>query len=290
MSIKRQLELFEAVADSLDLLGDKRPKEKFLETKTNLALNMYKIALPYFKNKDIVEFEYTIVPKEKLQLIWSNLHVFSYAVENFFINEGVMHLMIEGRLAFKIYFQIENNFITLASTYKDTDELVCWGAIQVKDGKFVPEGWISDKFFPIYRDRQEQEGLPTDRHIVSGRLILDAFSNLIIMNQYVTAHKDVVIETSRRIPVTSNKKRKKHSPKKTKLIRTIKIDTEKAKKIYQKDSEDKREYERHTAQWTRRGHYRKLKDGTMKWIKPQVVKAKTKCKDTVVTKRVYQVN
>ena len=290
MSIKRQLELFEAVADSLDLLGDKRPKEKFLETKTNLALNMYKNALPYFKNKDIVEFEYTIVPKEKLQLIWSNLHVFSYAVENFFINEGVMHLMIEGRLAFKIYFQIENNFITLASTYKDTDELVCWGAIQVKDGKFVPEGWISDKFFPIYRDRQEQEGLPTDRHIVSGRLILDAFSNLIIMNQYVTAHKDVVIETSRRIPVTSNKKRKKHSPKKTKLIRTIKIDTEKAKKIYQKDSEDKREYERHTQQWTRRGHYRKLKDGTMKWIKPQVVKAKTKCKDTVVTKRVYQVN
>ena len=290
MSIKRQLELFEAVADSLDLLGDKRPKEKFLETKTNLALNMYKNALPYFKNKDIVEFEYTIVPKEKLQLIWSNLHVFSYAVENFFINEGVMHLMIEGRLAFKIYFQIENNFITLASTYKDTDELVCWGAIQVKDGKFVPEGWISDKFFPIYRDRQEQEGLPTDRHIVSGRLILDAFSNLIIMNQYVTAHKDVVIETSRRIPVASNKKRKKHSPKKTKLIRTIKIDAEKAKKIYQRDSEDKREYERHTQQWTRRGHYRKLKDGTMKWIKPQVVKAKTKCKDTVVTKKVYQIN
>ena len=290
MSIKRQLELFEAVADSLDLLGDKRPKEKFLETKTNLALNMYKNALPYFKNKDIVEFEYTIVPKEKLQLICSNLHVFSYDVENFFINEGVMHLMIEGRLAFKIYFQIENNFITLASTYKDTDELVCWGAIQVKDGKFVPEGWVADRFFPIYRDRHVEEGLPTDRHIVAGRLILDAFSNLIIMNQYVTAHKDVVIETSKRIPVASNKKRKKHSPKKTKLIRTIKIDTEKAKKIYQKDSEDKREYERHTQQWTRRGHYRKLKDGTMKWIKPQVVKAKTKCKDTVVTKRVYQVN
>ena len=290
MSIKKQLELFEAVADSLDLLEDKRPKEKFLETKNDLALNMYKNALPYFKDKDIVEFEYTITPQEKLQLIWSNIHVFSYDIENFFINEGIMHLMINGNLAFKIYFQIEDRFITLASTYKDTDELVCCGAIQVKDGKFHPEGWVADRFFPIYRDRHVEEGLPTDRHIVAGRLILDAFSNLIIMNQYVTAHKDVVIETSKRIPVTSNKKRKKHSPKKTKLIRTIKIDTEKAKKIYQRDTEDKREYERHTAQWTRRGHYRKLKDGTMKWIKPQVVKAKTKCKDTVVTKRVYQVN
>ena len=290
MSIKKQLELFEAVADSLDLLGDKRPKEKFLETKTNLALNMYKNALPYFKDKDVVEFEHTIIPQEKLQLIWSNIHVFSYDIENFFINEGIMHLMINGNLAFKIYFQIEDRFITLASTYKDTDELVCCGAIQVKDGKFHPEGWVADRFFPIYRDRHVAEGLPTDRHIVAGRLILDVFSNLIIMNQYVTAHKDVVIETSKRIPVTSNKKRKKHSPKKTKLIRTIKIDTEKAKKIYQRDTEDKREYERHTTQWTRRGHYRKLKDGTMKWIKPQVVKAKTKCKDTVVTKRVYQVN
>ena len=290
MSIKKQLELFEAVADSLDLLEDKRPKEKFLETKNDLALNMYKNALPYFKDKDIVEFEHTIIPQEKLQLIWSNIHVFSYDIENFFINEGIMHLMINGNLAFKIYFQIEDRFITIASTYKDTDELVCCGAILVKDGKFVPEGWVADRFFPIYRDRHVEEGLPTDRHIVAGRLILDAFSNLIVMNQYVTAHKEVVIETSKRIPVTSNKKRKKHSPKKTKLIRTIKIDTEKAKKIYQRDTEDKREYERHTAQWTRRGHYRKLKDGTMKWIKPQVVKAKTKCKDTVVTKRVYQVN
>ena len=290
MSIKKQLELFEAVADSLELLGDKRPKEKFLETKNNMVLNMYKNALPYFKDKDIVEFEHTIIPQEKLQLIWSNIHVFSYDIENFFINEGIMHLMINGNLAFKIYFQIEDRFITLASTYKDTDELVCCGAIKVKDGKFHPEGWVADRFFPVYRDRHVEEGLPTDRPIVAGRLILDVFSNLIIMNQYVTAHKDVVIETSKRIPVTSNKKRKKHSPKKTKLIRTIKIDTEKAKKIYQRDTEDKREYERHTAQWTRRGHYRKLKDGTMKWIKPQVVKAKTKCKDTVVTKRVYQVN
>lgn len=289
MSINRQLELFEAVADSLELLGDKRPKEKFLETKNNMALNMYKDALSYFKNKDIVEFEYTIVPQEKLQLIWSNLHVFSYDVENFFINEGVMHLMTEGRLAFKIYFQIEDNFITLASTYKDTDDLVCCGAIKIIDGKFVPEGWISDKYFPIYRERQEQEGLPTDRHSIAGRLILDVFSNLIIMNQYVTAYKDVVIETSRRIPVVSNKKRKKHSPKKTKLIRTIKIDTEKAKKIYQRDSEDKREYERHTQQWTRRGHYRKLKDGTMKWIKPQIVTAKGKCKDTTNAKKIYKV-
>lgn len=289
MSINRQLELFEAVADSLELLEDKRPKEKFLETKNNMALNMYKDALSYFKNKDIVEFEYTIVPQEKLQLIWSNLHVFSYDVENFFINEGVMHLMIEGRLAFKIYFQIEDNFITLASTYKATDDLVCCGAIKIIDGKFVPEGWISDKYFPIYRERQEQEGLPTDRHSIAGRLILDVFSNLIIMNQYVTVHKDIVVETSKRIPVASNKKRKKHSPKKTKLIRTIKIDTEKAKKIYQRDSEDKREYERHTQQWTRRGHYRKLKDGTMKWIKPQIVTAKGKCKEVVSTKKIYKV-
>ena len=291
MSRNKQLEIFEAIADSLDLMGDSKAKEKLQEVKTNMALNMYKNSLPYFKNKDIIEFESSTISQEKRQLMWSNLHVFSYDIENFFINEGIMHLMINGNLAFKIYFQIEDNLITLMSTYKDTDDLVFGGAIKVKDGKFVPEGWVADKYFHIYKEAQEKEGLPTDKHFVAGRLILDAFSNLIILNQYVTAHKDVIVETSRRVPIISNnkKKKKKHSPKKTQLIRTIKIDTERAKKIYQKDSEDKREYERHTQQWTRRGHYRKLKDGSMKWIKPQVVNAKTKCKDSVIAKKVYKV-
>lgn len=289
MGIEQSLEILKAIEDSLELTGDKKVSDTIARNKNTLAINMCRSMLPHFKNKDVVEFEYSVVPQERLQLIWKNIHVFSYDIDNFFLEEGVLYLKLHGTLKYKVYFQIDGDSILILVTYKETDDVVGCGAIKVIDGKFVPEGWLSDDYLPGFEAGHKAEGLPTDRNFIADRFLLDALNHLIIVNQYVTVYKDVVIETSKRIPITSNKKRKKHSPKKTKLIRTIKIDTEKVKKLYQRDSEDKREYERHTPQWTRRGHYRKLKDGTMKWIKPQVVKAKTKCKDNIVTKRIYQV-
>ena len=289
MSIEQSLKMLKAIEDSLELTGDKRASDTVARNRYNLAINMCRSMLPYFKNKDIVEFEYSIVPDEKLQLMWKNIHVFSYDIDNFFLNEGILYLKVHGDLKYRVYFQIDGDSIVILVTYKETDDVVGCGAIKVIDGKFVPEGWLSDDFLPGFEAGHREEGLPTDRNFIADRFLLDALNHLIIVNQYVTVHKDIVVETSKRIPVASNKKRKKHSPKKTKLIRTIKIDTEKAKKIYQRDSEDKREYERHTQQWTRRGHYRKLKDGTMKWIKPQIVTAKGKCKDTINAKKIYKV-
>ena len=65
------------------------------------------------------------------------------------------------------------------------------------------------------------------------------YESCIIINQYVTNHKDIVIETSKRVELKpKGKKKKKHQPKKTKQIRTIKIDTQKVKRIQQQQQQE----------------------------------------------------
>ena len=214
-------------------------------------------------------------------------------MDKFFINEGVLHLYENGKLMFKICFTIDpQQNINIIATLRDTNEIVSGGTIVIREGKFVPNGCVNDKYYDIFKADHIKEGLSVERQFIADRLLLNAFSNLIIINQYVTNHKDIVIETSKRVELKpKSKKKKKHQPKKTKQIRTIKIDTQKVKRIQQQYQEnlEKREFERHTQQWTRRGHYRKLRNGVVKWIEPQIVTAKDKCKEDINTKKVYKV-
>ena len=214
-------------------------------------------------------------------------------MDKFFINEGVLHLYENGKLMFKICFTIDpQQNINIIATLRDTNEIVSGGTIVIREGKFVPHGCVNDKYYDIFKADHIKEGLSVDRQFIADRLLLNAFSNLIIINQYVTNHKDIVIETSKRVELKpKGKKKKKHQPKKTKQIRTIKIDTQKVKRIQQQYQEnlEKREFERHTQQWTRRGHYRKLRNGVVKWFEPQIVTAKDKCKEDINTKKIYKV-
>ena len=291
MNFKDELEYIQAMERAMNLTsGD---TDRIVKQKHEVVLKLLNNTLPYYKDKDIVEFEHTLIPPEKIQVMWENLHVYSYDMDKFFINEGVLHLYENGKLMFKICFTIDpQQNINIIATLRDTNEIVSGGTIVIREGKFVPHGCVNDKYYDIFKADHIKEGLPVDRQFIADRLLLNAFSNLIIINQYVTNHKDIVIETSKRVELKpKGKKKKKHQPKKTKQIRTIKIDTQKVKRIQQQYQEnlEKREFERHTQQWTRRGHYRKLRNGVVKWFEPQIVTAKDKCKENINTKKVYKV-
>lgn len=291
MNFKEELGMIQAMERAMNLTsGD---TDIIVKQKHGVVLKLLNNTLPYYKDKDIVEFEYTLIPPEKIQVMWENLNVYSYDMDKFFINEGVLHLYENGKLMFKICFTIDpQQNINIIATLRDTNEIVSGGTIVIREGKFVPHGCVNDKYYDIFKADHIKEGLPVDRQFIADRLLLNAFSNLIIINQYVTNHKDIVIETSKRVELKpKGKKKKKHQPKKTKQIRTIKIDTQKVKRIQQQYQEnlEKREFERHTQQWTRRGHYRKLRNGVVKWFEPQIVTAKDKCKEDINTKKVYKV-
>lgn len=291
MNFKEELGMIQAMERAMNLTsGD---TDRIVKQKHEVVLKLLNNTLPYYKDKDIVEFEHTLIPPEKIQVMWENLHVYSYDMDKFFINEGVLHLYENGKLMFKICFTIDpQQNINIIATLRDTNEIVSGGTIVIREGKFVPHGCVNDKYYDIFKADHIKEGLPVDRQFIADRLLLNAFSNLIIINQYVTNYKDIVIETSKRVELKpKGKKKKKHQPKKTKQIRTIKIDTQKVKRIQQQYQEnlEKREFERHTQQWTRRGHYRKLRNGVVKWIEPQIVTAKDKCKEDINTKKVYKV-
>ena len=291
MNFKDELEYIQAMESAMNLTsGD---TDRIVKQKHEVVLKLLNNTLPYYKDKDIVEFEHTLIPPEKIQVMWENLNVYSYDMDKFFINEGVLHLYENGKLMFKICFTIDpQQNINIITTLRDTNEIVSGGTIVIREGKFVPHGCVNDKYYDIFKADHIKEGLPVDRQFIADRLLLNAFSNLIIINQYVTNHKDIVIETSKRVELKpKGKKKKKHQPKKTKQIRTIKIDTQKVKRIQQQYQEnlEKREFERHTQQWTRRGHYRKLRNGVVKWIEPQIVTAKDKCKEDINTKKIYKV-
>ena len=291
MNFKEELGMIQAMERAINLTsGD---TDRIVTQKHEVVLKLLNNTLPYYKDKDIVEFEHTLIPPEKIQVMWENLNVYSYDMDKFFINEGVLHLYENGKLMFKICFTIDpQQNINIIATLRDTNEIVSGGTIVIREGKFVPHGCVNDKYYDIFKADHIKEGLPVERQFIADRLLLNAFSNLIIINQYVTNHKDIVIETSKRVELKpKGKKKKKHQPKKTKQIRTIKIDTQKVKRIQQQYQEnlEKREFERHTQQWTRRGHYRKLRNGVVKWIEPQIVTAKDKCKEDINTKKVYKV-
>lgn len=291
MNFKEELGMIQAMERAMNLTsGD---TDRIVKQKHEVVLKLLNNTLPYYKDKDIVEFEHTLIPPEKIQVMWENLNVYSYDIDKFFINEGVLHLYENGKLMYKICFTIDpQQNINIIATLRDTNEIVSGGTIVIREGKFVPHGCVNDKYYDVFKADHIKEGLPTDRQFIADRLLLNAFSNLIIINQYVTNHKDIVIETSKRVELKpKGKKKKKHQPKKTKQIRTIKIDTQKVKRIQQQYQEnlEKREFERHTQQWTRRGHYRKLRNGVVKWFEPQIVTAKDKCKEDINTKKVYKV-
>lgn len=92
-----------------------------------------------------------------------------------------------------------------------------------------------------------------------------------LMNTY---RETKVIHTSKSLvePKKNINNKKKHK-KVRKIKRTIyQIATDQLKEI---QDLEKRKYERHTNNWTRRGHWRLYKNGKRVWIKPTTIEVKT---------------
>lgn len=238
----------------------------------------------WFKDCDEVEVEEHLIDENFRENAWKNINVYTFDVlDNFFIKSCVLNLKINGRLCYKMYFSIEGENVFLYSE----DSLGCsigGGVIAIKDAKFLPMGAVEDSYYKIFAKAHVEEGLKSDRQTVANRFLMNSLLYFLLVNELFHRSKEVITETTRRVDIAPKKngKKKKKQPKKTKVVRYIKIDGEKIKRIREEQDRAQREsYERHTAEWTRVGHYRRLRNGEVKWIKPSVCKAKNKTGERV---------
>jgi len=94
---------------------------------------------------------------------------------------------------------------------------------------------------------------------------------LIFIYSYLAFNQEYIIKETRTHTKKVQSKKDKRAGKKAKvkLIKQniIRINTD---HIEPPTEEEKREYERHIAGWTVRGHWREYKSGKKIWIKPQI--------------------
>lgn len=234
----------------------------------------------WFEDKDEVEIDDSLVDTTFRENAWKNINIYTFDVlDNFFLKSCVLNLFVNNKLHYKMYFSIEedNNIFLYTEDYMGNT--VVGGVISIRDAKFIPVGAISDDYYKIFKNNHIEEGLPTDRGTIANRALMNCLLYFLLVNELFHRSKEVITETSRRVDIKPKKtnKKKKKQPKKTKLIRYIKIDGEKIKRIREEHERVEREqYERHTSEWTRVGHYRTLRNGEVRWFKQQTCHAKTK--------------
>ena len=238
----------------------------------------------WFGDKDEVEVDDSLIDENFRENAWKNINIYTFDVQdNFFLKTCILNLIINKKRLYRMYFSIEDNGIFLyVEDFLGNDVLA--GTVYIEDAKFIPLSAISDDYFKIFVKNHIAEGLPTDRETVASRGLMNCLLYFLLVNELFHRSKEVITETTRRIDIAPKKngKKKKKQPKKTKVVRYIKIDGEKIRRIREEQERIQREsYERHTAEWTRVGHYRKLRNGEVKWIKPSVCKAKNKTGERV---------
>lgn len=242
--------------------------------------NACKQVLWVFKDVDEVECDNSLINEDMMEVIWSNLNVYSYDIETFFLDKFIFYLKNGKNIQYKMYISIEdkNSIFLYVKGYNDED-IVC-GTIIVQDGKFLPLGAMNERLVPFFRESHRKAGLDIDTQFIADRTLMNCLLYIVIINQMVNRNREVITETSRRIEIQGKKKpskKAKKQPKKTKVIRYIKVDGEKVRKIRQEQERVEREsFERHTDEWSRRGHMRRLRNGETKWIAPTVCHAKDK--------------
>ena len=234
----------------------------------------------WFDGKDEVEVDENLIDENFRENAWKNINIYTFDIlDNFFIKSCILNLNINGRPCYKIYFSIEQNDNIFLYTEDQFGNSVVGGTICIRDAKFIPLSAISDEYFKFFVKNHIEEGLPTDRQTVANRGLMNCLLYLLLVNELFHRSKEVITETSRRVDVKPKNavKKKKKQPKKTKLIRYIKVDGSKVKRIRdEKERMERESYERHVCEWTRAGHYRTLRSGERKWINPTVCHAKEK--------------
>jgi len=278
---KELLQKVNKIIKSTTTVGD----EKFNFTdidnldKTHIAyLSKARNVKKWFEDKDEVEVEEHLIDENFRENAWKNINIYTFDVlDNFFLKSCILNLKVNNRLVYKMYFSIEENDNIFLYSEDILGNSIVGGTICIRDAKFIPLGAISDRYFNIFLKNHIEEGLPTDRQTIANRSLMNCLLYFLLVNELFHRSKEVITETSRRVdikPKNASKKKKKQ-PKKTKLIRYIKIDGAKIKRIRDEQERAKREsYDRQTSEWTRVGHFRTLRNGERKWIKSTTCYAK----------------
>ena len=260
---------------------------KTLEEKHTKMLSYMEKTLSQFENCDIVECDTRLLNDDMVEIIWKNINVYSYDIETFFLNKFEFHLKDGNEIIHKMYFSLENDNIFL---YVKTDDDVPFvgGAIIIRDGKFLPAAALNDVYYPNIVEFHKKERIPFDREFAANRTLLNSFLYILLVNQMITLNKEVITETSRRIDVTKKKKSNKKVQKRTKQIRYIKVDEVKVRKVKEEYERTTREsYNRHVAEWSRRGYWTTLRNGKKHWVKPTTCHAKDKV-ETKIENKIYK--
>lgn len=134
------------------------------------------------------------------------------------------------------------------------------------------------EFLELY---EEIKDINTQNNFASQDLMIISF-----IYSYLAFNQESIIKETRTHTKKIQSKKDKRAGKKAKvkLIKQniIRINTD---NIQQPTEEEKREYERHIAGWTVRGHWREYKSGKRVWIKPQIRGDKEQ-----VEGKVYEIN
>lgn len=246
-----------------------------IEERQNGLIPLMKQTLKSFENCDVVECDNELLNDEMVEIMWKNINVYVYDVETFFLNKCEFNLNKDGKLLYKMFFSIEDNNIFLYVQDNEGDTFVC-GAIIIREGRFIPFGAVDDEYYQALSKQHMHQNIPFDREFIANRTLLNAMLYILLVNQMVNQNKEVITETSSRVNVNT-KKKSKSTKKKTTNVRYIKVDSIKVKKVRDDYERETREsYNRHVAEWNRRGYWTTLRNGKRHFVKPTVCHAKDK--------------
>ena len=282
---EKQLKRLETVNFDFGINQKERIKEDLtvgtIEERQIKMLSLMKKTLKSFENSDVVECDNSLLNEEMIDLMWKNINIYSYDIETFFLNKCIFYLKDKQELLYKMYFSLEDGNIFLY-VEDDKENPFVGGVILIREGRFIPSGATTNYFYNGMTRYLKENNMPIDREFAANRTLLNCLLYLLLVNQMVNQNKEVITETSRRIDITKKKKSNKKVQKRTKQIRYIKVDSIKVKKVREEYERQTREsYNRHVAEWSRRGYWTTLRNGKKHWVKPTTCHAKDKVENKV---------
>lgn len=282
---EKQLKRLETVNFNFGVNPKERIKKDLtvgtVEERQTKMLSLMKKTLKSFENSDVVECDNSLLNEEMIDLMWKNINIYSYDIETFFLNKCIFYLKDKQELLYKMYFSLEDGNIFLY-VEDDKENPFVGGVILIREGRFIPSGATTNYFYNGMTRYLKENNMPIDREFAANRTLLNCLLYLLLVNQMVNQNKEVITETSRRIDITKKKKSNKKVQKRTKQIRYIKVDSIKVKKVREEYERQTREsYNRHVAEWSRRGYWTTLRNGKKHWVKPTTCHAKDKVENKV---------
>lgn len=229
-------------------------------------------------NSDCVEID--IDNKLILNILEKVNNIDELSISNLFLNEGVINTK-----EFKnyIYFK-KNSFNTIDFMVYDIDSpYMVILFTYVIDSNLKNEEKFQNMDCVIINNKKFYNINEKELNFVRNSMLFSSIAILSCINFIVTNQKTTIKK------INKKKKIKSKHKKKVKTVKNIIISKDMLENtVYvNNNNNEKRDYERHTESWTRRGHYRHYKNGKTIWVPASTCKAKEKPKKDIHIKKNY---